>query len=206
MMICVNRGPFMPNLISLLIDQQFLGNWSPHPSPVETGFWRFSDGFSPITFPRLNPWLSLYLLQCPTERKYPRLETSIYSWHFFTVWRPCSPTAMGFCLPVCKTLRRGKYVLLLFVSLSVLAWIAALSGDTVKSALVFAPSPQTLIKADGLRDRPNTEPPAPDRVETQTPKVECPKESPLLRKYYLKLFWNSSTFFKKVTTWLSRPL
>lgn len=90
---------------------------------------------------------------------------------------------MGFCSPVCKILRRGKYFVLLLLSLSVLAWIATFSGETVKSGQVSSATPQTLAKGDTLRDKVNTWTAAPDHVNTPAPKEECPEESPLLRKY-----------------------
>ncbi|XP_029304078.1 beta-1,4-galactosyltransferase 4 [Cottoperca gobio] len=103
---------------------------------------------------------------------------------------------MGFCAPVCKILRRGKYFVLLLVSLSVLAWIATLSGETVKSDQVSF-SPQTLVKEDSLRDKLNTWTAAPDRLNTPPPKVECPQESPLLQGA-VKLSFESSLKLKDV--------
>ncbi len=92
---------------------------------------------------------------------------------------------MGFCSPVCKILRRGKYFILLLLSLSVLAWLATFSGETVKSVQVPSATTQTLVKEDGLRDKLSSWTVAPNRLKTPPPKVECPQESPLLRKYTL---------------------
>lgn len=90
---------------------------------------------------------------------------------------------MGFCSPVCKVLRRGKYVLLIFISLSVLAWIATFSGETGKSVLVSPVTTQTLVKGDSLREKLNSWTATPDHLNTPPQKVKCPQESPLLSKY-----------------------
>ncbi|XP_049447192.1 beta-1,4-galactosyltransferase 4 [Epinephelus fuscoguttatus] len=104
---------------------------------------------------------------------------------------------MGFCSPVCKILRRGKYFVLLLLSLSVLAWIATFSGETVKSGQVSSATPQTLAKGDTLRDKVNTWTAAPDHVNTPAPKEECPEESPLLQGA-VKLSFESSLKLKDV--------
>lgn len=88
---------------------------------------------------------------------------------------------MGFCSPVCKILRRGKYFVLLILSLSVLAWIATFSGETVKSVLVSSATTQALVKEVTLRDKLNSWTVAPDRFNTQPLKTECPLKSPLLQ-------------------------
>ncbi|TMS14275.1 beta-1,4-galactosyltransferase 4 [Larimichthys crocea] len=87
---------------------------------------------------------------------------------------------MGFCSPVCKLLRRGKYLILLLVSLSVLVWIAAFSGETVKSVQVSSTMTQT-SKGDLLRNKLNSWTVSTDRLKTPPPRAECPEESPLLR-------------------------
>ncbi|XP_053187831.1 beta-1,4-galactosyltransferase 4 [Scomber japonicus] len=103
---------------------------------------------------------------------------------------------MGFCSPVCKILRRGKYFVLLLLSLSVLAWIATFSGETVKSLQVSSATTRTLVKdRDSLRDKVNS--PAPDRLKTPPPKVQCPQESPLLQGA-LKLSFESALKLKDV--------
>ncbi|XP_042355916.1 beta-1,4-galactosyltransferase 4 [Plectropomus leopardus] len=104
---------------------------------------------------------------------------------------------MGFCLPVCKILRRGKYFVLILLSLSVLAWIATFSGETVKSGQMSSATPQTLVKGDSLRDKLNTWTPAPDHLNTLAPKVECPEESPLLQGA-VKLSFESTLKLKDV--------
>lgn len=102
---------------------------------------------------------------------------------------------MGFCSPVCKVLRRGKYFVLLLLSLSVLAWIATFSGETGKSILAPSATPHPAGKGDGLRDAVNTA--AADLVKTPPPKAECPPESPLLQGA-LKLSFESSLKLKEV--------
>lgn len=92
---------------------------------------------------------------------------------------------MGFCSPVCKILRRAKYVVLLLISLSVLVWIRTFSGEVVKSFQVSYATTQTLVKGDSLKDKLNLWTVAPDHKHTQPPKAKCPQQSPLLRKYTL---------------------
>ncbi|XP_040007066.1 beta-1,4-galactosyltransferase 4 isoform X1 [Xiphias gladius] len=101
---------------------------------------------------------------------------------------------MGLCSPVCKTLRRGKYFVLLFLSLSLLAWIALFSGETVKSVQVSSATTQTLVKGYTLRDKLNS---APDHLNTPPPKGKCPQESPLLQGA-VKLSFESSLKLKDV--------
>lgn len=88
---------------------------------------------------------------------------------------------MGFCSPVCKILRRGKYFVLLILSLSVLVWIATFSGETVKSVLVSSATTQALVKEVTLRDKLDSWTIAPERLNTQPLKTECPLKSPLLQ-------------------------
>lgn len=104
---------------------------------------------------------------------------------------------MGFCSPVCKILRRAKYVVLLLISLSVLVWIRTFSGEVVKSFQVSYATTQTLVKGDSLKDKLNLWTVAPDHKHTQPPKAKCPQQSPLLRKYTL-------VEVKEVTNLLSR--
>lgn len=104
---------------------------------------------------------------------------------------------MGFCSPVCKILRRGKYFVLLILSLSVLAWIATFSGETVKSVLVSSATTQALVKEVTLRDKLNSWTAAPDHVNTQPLKTECPEKSPFLQGA-LNLSFESSLKLKDV--------
>ncbi|XP_008274465.1 beta-1,4-galactosyltransferase 4 [Stegastes partitus] len=104
---------------------------------------------------------------------------------------------MGFCSPVCKILRRGKYFVLLILSLSVLAWIATFSGETVKSVLVSSATTQALVKEVTLRDKLNSWTAGPDRINTQPLKSECPEKSPLLQGA-VKLSFESSLKLKDV--------
>ncbi|XP_026227698.1 beta-1,4-galactosyltransferase 4-like [Anabas testudineus] len=88
---------------------------------------------------------------------------------------------MGLFTAVCKILRRGKYFLVLLLSLSVLAWITIFSGETVKSLLVSSATTQTFVKDDSLRDKLTSLTTTSDHSNTPPPKVECPQKSPLLR-------------------------
>ncbi|CAN9501430.1 unnamed protein product [Ophioblennius macclurei] len=106
---------------------------------------------------------------------------------------------MGFCSPVCKILRRSKYVVLLILSLSVLAWITAFSGETVKSILVSPATMQTLVKVDSVRDKHHSSTEAPEDLNTPPQKGNCPQESPLLRGA-MKLSFESSLTLKDVAT------
>lgn len=87
---------------------------------------------------------------------------------------------MGVCTPVCKGLRRAKYLVLLLVSLSVLVWVRTFSGEVVKSFQVSHATTPTLVKGDSLGDKLWTV--VPDPTQMEPPKEECPQESPLLRK------------------------
>ncbi|XP_034034399.1 beta-1,4-galactosyltransferase 4 [Thalassophryne amazonica] len=103
---------------------------------------------------------------------------------------------MGYCLSLWKTLRRGKYFLLLLLCLSVVAWIAIFSSETVKSQRVFSTTMQTFRKGDvwgnisfwsSLTD-----------CSTSSPvKVDCPEESPLLQGA-MKLAFDPSLTLKDV--------
>lgn len=104
---------------------------------------------------------------------------------------------MSFCSPVCKILRRGKYFLLLLLSLSVLAWIATFSSETVKSFHMSSTTTQTL-KQHSLRDELTSLTEAPIHLNTP-PKVECPEKSPLLHGA-VKLSFESSLKLKDVET------
>ncbi|XP_071754292.1 beta-1,4-galactosyltransferase 4 [Centroberyx gerrardi] len=104
---------------------------------------------------------------------------------------------MGFCPSVCKFLRRGKYFVLLLLSLSVLAWIATYTGETEKSVQVSSTTAQTLSKGENLRAELNSWRPAADLLNTLPPKVECPQESPLLQGA-LKLSFEPSLTLKDV--------
>ncbi|XP_040908030.1 beta-1,4-galactosyltransferase 4 [Toxotes jaculatrix] len=104
---------------------------------------------------------------------------------------------MGVCSPVCKILRRGKYFVLLFLSLSLLVWIATFSGETGKSIQPSSPTTQTLVNGDSVRDKLNSWTSAPDRLNTPPPKGKCPQESPLLQGA-AKLSFESSLKLKDV--------
>lgn len=104
---------------------------------------------------------------------------------------------MGICSTVGKVLRRGKYFLLLFLSLSVLVWIATFSGDTVKSVVVSSATTQTLVREGDLRNELNSVTAAPDDLNAPAQKEECPQQSPLLQGE-VKLSFESSLKLKDV--------
>ncbi|KAF3706468.1 Beta-1,4-galactosyltransferase 4 [Channa argus] len=105
---------------------------------------------------------------------------------------------MGFCLAVCKSLRKGKhFVLLLLLSLSLLAWIRTFSGESVKSVMVSSATTQTLVKDDHLRDAIAFWTVKPDHLNTLPTKVECPQESQLLQGA-VNLSFESSLTLKDV--------
>lgn len=88
---------------------------------------------------------------------------------------------MGLCSVVNKGLCRSKYIVLLVLSLSVLAWIAMSPGETVKSTLDDFDPTKTVSRA-GL----NSWTIAPTHLYTAAQKPQCPEESPFLGKYILK--------------------
>ncbi|KAM9788792.1 beta-1,4-galactosyltransferase 4 [Neosynchiropus ocellatus] len=102
---------------------------------------------------------------------------------------------MGLCSPVCKALRRGKYVVLLLLSVSVLVWVATFSSETVKA--VIGATRQTLGKAESLRDKVESLTEAAALPRSPTPKAQCPQKSPLLQGG-IKLTFESSLTLKDV--------
>lgn len=103
---------------------------------------------------------------------------------------------MAFCPSICKILRRGKYCLLLLLSLSVLAWFATFSGNTFKSIQFSSVTPRTIIKEDSLREKLASTSATKD-LKTLPPKPDCPEESPLLHGA-MKLTFESSLKLKDV--------
>ncbi|XP_029957006.1 beta-1,4-galactosyltransferase 4 [Salarias fasciatus] len=106
---------------------------------------------------------------------------------------------MGFCSSAFKILWRTKYFVLLVLSLSVLAWITAFSGETVKSVLVSSATTQTHVKGDGQGDKLHSRTGVPDDLNTPPRKVDCPKVSPLLQGA-VKLSFDSCLTLKAVVT------
>ncbi|XP_061660059.1 beta-1,4-galactosyltransferase 4-like isoform X2 [Syngnathoides biaculeatus] len=104
---------------------------------------------------------------------------------------------MGICSSACKLLRRVKYVFLILLSLSVLAWISIFSGGSVKSTLVPSAPTQPFIKGEGTQVVTNLGTSAPFHLITSTPLQECPKESPLLQGA-VKLNFQPSLKLKEV--------
>ena len=86
---------------------------------------------------------------------------------------------MGIFSIVSKVIFKSFFFLMLFLSLSVLAWIATFSSETAKSFLPRRAKPQIFLWGDKL----NSETTEPDQLNTPIEKVECPQVSPLLSKY-----------------------
>ncbi|KAM4620847.1 beta-1,4-galactosyltransferase 4 [Polymixia lowei] len=104
---------------------------------------------------------------------------------------------MGFCPSIFKFLRKGKYYLLLLLSVSVLAWIATFAGETVKSIQDAPVSAQTLSDRQSLRGELNPGRSVTELLNSPTPKAGCPQESPLLEGV-LKLSFEPSLTLKDV--------
>ncbi|XP_038861797.1 beta-1,4-galactosyltransferase 4-like [Salvelinus namaycush] len=111
---------------------------------------------------------------------------------------------MGVCPAVSRYFRRWKYMILLLLSVSVLAWIATFVGETVKAIQDTHRSAQTLednaeVLRGGIQYSWKTvtqvfSNPLPD---TPPPKESCPEKSPLLRGA-LKLTFEDSLTLKEV--------
>lgn len=103
---------------------------------------------------------------------------------------------MGLCP---SKLRRGKYLILLLLSLSVLAWIANFAGDTVKASQDVIISAQTvqegILRSEQNAGRVMTQ--VISDAETQPPKDECPQKSNLLHGA-LKLSFEPSLTLSEV--------
>ncbi|XP_068187235.1 beta-1,4-galactosyltransferase 4 [Antennarius striatus] len=110
-----------------------------------------------------------------------------------------STIAMRFCMPAFKILWKARYVLVIFVSLSVLAWLATFSREEVKSLDDSSILTQAEESEDNQVDelQPGTvvfTPSAPFIPKTKGP---CPLESPLLQGI-LKLSFDSSLTMEDV--------
>ncbi|XP_029956088.1 beta-1,4-galactosyltransferase 4-like isoform X2 [Salarias fasciatus] len=106
---------------------------------------------------------------------------------------------MGFCSSADKILWRTKYCVLLILLLSVIAWITAFTGETLKSIRVSSATTQTLVKGDGLVDKLHSTTGVPDDLNTSPQKVDCPKVSPLLQGATNLSFESSLTLNDVVT-------
>lgn len=87
--------------------------------------------------------------------------------------------------------------MLLIILLSVVAWIAIFSGETLKSIQASSTVPQTPVKEDKLRNQLSSWTIEPDHLSSPLPKDECPEESPLLQGA-VKLSFESSLKMKDV--------
>ncbi|XP_077448053.1 beta-1,4-galactosyltransferase 4 [Stigmatopora argus] len=88
---------------------------------------------------------------------------------------------MTVCSSTCKIFRRVKYVFLLLLTLSMLAWFSMFSGGSVKSELAPSAATSYPIKRETRQDEANSGTTTAVRLITPTPIVECPKQSPLLQ-------------------------
>ncbi|CAB1315986.1 unnamed protein product [Coregonus sp. 'balchen'] len=111
---------------------------------------------------------------------------------------------MGVCPAVSRYFRRCKYMILLLLSVSVLAWIATFAGETVKANQDTHRSAQTLEdNAEVLRggkqysSRSVTQVFSNPLPDTPPPKKSCPEKSPLLQGA-LKLTFEDSLTLKEV--------
>ncbi|XP_015248930.1 PREDICTED: beta-1,4-galactosyltransferase 4 [Cyprinodon variegatus] len=87
---------------------------------------------------------------------------------------------MGLCTAVKKVSRRGKYLVLIGLLLSVLAWITTFSGETDKTFNVILAPSQTIVSENKLREKLISQTAETSRLNISAEKEECPEESPLL--------------------------
>lgn len=92
--------------------------------------------------------------------------------------------------------QRRKFFILLFLSLSVLAWIATFADETVKSIQFAFTTEQNYNKEDIPRNEINIRSMI-DHLVALPPKVDCPQEPPLLQGA-LKMSFNSSLTLRDV--------
>lgn len=90
---------------------------------------------------------------------------------------------MGLCTAVKKVSRRGKYLVLIGLLLSVLAWITTFSGETDKTFNVILAPSQTIVSENKLREKLISQTAETSRLNISAEKEECPDESPLLGEY-----------------------
>ncbi|KAM6907697.1 beta-1,4-galactosyltransferase 4 [Xenentodon cancila] len=104
-------------------------------------------------------------------------------------------SAMWLCSAVGNFLHKGKYFVLIFLSVLVLVWIATFSNETMKTILVSSPPIQA--RKDNPMDKPDNWTSTLDHLYVPTQKGECPAESPLLQGV-VKLSFESSLTLKTV--------
>lgn len=139
----------------------------------------------------LRAWCSLLSnFSCGCCKGEPDVINQDWSLPHFGGFNTCTTkSAMGVCPAVSRYFRRWKYMILLLLSVSVLAWIATFAGETVKAIQDTHRSAQTLednaeVLRGGMQYSWKTvmqvfSNPLPD---TPPPKESCPEKSPLLRK------------------------
>lgn len=99
-----------------------------------------------------------------------------------------SHIAMGYCSNSRKISRKSKYVILLILVLSVLAWIAIFSREMVKPIWHYPGTQQTHVKEESQRNEVDLQIEAANEINTPPQKTKCPQESPLLSKYRTKCY------------------
>ncbi|XP_034149412.1 beta-1,4-galactosyltransferase 4 isoform X2 [Esox lucius] len=111
---------------------------------------------------------------------------------------------MGACTVISKFLRRCKFMILLLLSVSVLAWIATFASETVKAIQETPVSEKTADKnAEFLRGgdqyslRSVSQVSSNPLSDTPPPKGSCPEKSPLLQGA-LNLTFEDSLTLKEV--------
>lgn len=93
---------------------------------------------------------------------------------------------MGYCSSIRKISRKSKYVILLILVLSLLAWIAIFSRDMVKP--IYPTTQQTHVKEESQRKEVDLQIEAANEINTPPQKTKCPQVSPLLCKYRTKCY------------------
>lgn len=95
---------------------------------------------------------------------------------------------MGYCSSARKILRKSKYVILLILVLSVLAWIAIFSREMVKPIWHHPDTQQTHVKEESQRNEVDLQIEAANEINTPPQRTKCPRVSPLLSKYRTKCY------------------
>lgn len=104
---------------------------------------------------------------------------------------------MGYCSSSRKISRKSKYVILLILVLSVLAWIAIFSREMVKPIWHYPGTQQTHVKEKSQRNEVDLQIEAANEINTPPQKTKCPQESSLLMGA-VKLSFESSLKLKDV--------
>lgn len=107
---------------------------------------------------------------------------------------------MRLCMAVFKFFRKGKYLLLILLALSVLAWIATSGSDTVQDALRSSGTQsnvQYIVHRGEKNSKDAMSHDSSHRVTSSSPRQHCTQPSPLLQGA-LKLSFHPSLTLKEV--------